>query len=407
MRNAPAVLYNNRSMEPHGNADKAVLALSDGGVFYGRSCGAPGEAVGEVIFNTAMSGYQEILTDPSYDGQIINFTHPHIGNTGINAIDEEGVAPRARAMVARRICEHYSSWRATRALPDFLRAAGVVAIDGVDTRAITRRLRSTGALGGCVVVFGGDEQAAESAAADALAKAKEFDAGGGLSGALLADAAGRCLPPAWTEGAWRLEEDAYLPAPAPTRHVVVLDCGAKKNILRELVARGCRVSLLPYGSDAAAVAATRPDGVLFSNGPGDPAACAAARELARALIAVRMPLFGLCLGHQIIASALGAETEKMKFGHHGANHPVADGDKRVLITSQNHGFAVRAETLPPGCRVTHVSLFDGSLQGFCCDSPPLLTFQGHPEASPGPRDAGRLFDDFIRLVDAHAETKRH
>lgn len=381
-------------------ASFAILALSDGSVFKGFSKGYSRArqdccTVGEVVFNTAMTGYQEILTDPSYHSQLINFTHPHIGNVGINTLDEEADTIYAAGIIARRISDHYSNWRAAESLPAYLRKRKILAIDGVDTRAITQRLRDHGALGGCLFVpAGGDTDAA---AAAALKQAKEFS---GLSGQRLAPAASCRKPLAWKKGEWRQADNQYAAPTAPQRRVTVLDCGVKKNILRALTQRGCRVQLLPYDSSYEAVLKTRPDGVLLSNGPGDPAPCDNARVLAKKLLAEPIPLFGLCLGHQIVALALGAKTEKMKFGHHGANHPVqclADG--RVLITSQNHGFAVRADSLPPAVKVAYRSLFDGSLQGVAAESPPLLTFQGHPEASPGPKEAAVLFDRFIDMID--------
>ena len=385
----------------------ALLALSDESVFYGYSKGYNGGgaaaeciySVGEVVFNTAISGYQEILTDPSYHSQIINFTHPHIGNVGANPLDEEADAAFASGMVARAISTHYSNWRAAHSLPEYLAARRMIAIDGVDTRAITRRLRDQGALGGCLMVLGEGQDKAEAADA-ALQRARAF---AGLHGAMLAaDASGKQAVE-WREGEWRQKGDEFPVFPAEgeaRRRVTVLDCGVKRNILRALTSRGCHVHLLPYDADYEAVKATAADGVLISNGPGDPDPCDNARAIAAQLLEDGMPLFGLCLGHQIIAAALGAKTEKMKFGHHGANHPVqAVEGGRVLITSQNHGFAVRADTLPPHVRVTHRSLFDGSLQGIAGDAPPVMTFQGHPEASPGPKDAAVLFDQFADMID--------
>lgn len=387
----------------------ALLALSDGSVFYGNSKGYNGTidkiaepVVGEVVFNTAMTGYQEILTDPSYHSQIINFTHPHIGNTGIvegGGSDNESDDIFVKGMVARQISTHCSNWRSTCSLPEFLQGKEIIAIDGVDTRAITRLLRDKGALGGCLSVYQNEKQ--EKATKEALEKAKGFYDKGLLNNALLANKVSRDLSEDWKGGRWNAECNRYkISENNSRRHVVVLDCGAKKNILRALVQRGCRVTVLPYDSDINAVMKLKPQGVLFSNGPGDPAPCDTAIALAKALLDKKVPLFGLCLGHQIIAAALGATTEKMKFGHHGANHPVlSERDGRVLITSQNHGFAVGRESLPKNITPTHKSLFDGSLQGFCGDNPPLISFQGHPEASPGPHDAASLFDDFICLID--------
>ena len=382
----------------------ALLALSDESVFYGYSKGAQGGGAvyrtGEVVFNTAMSGYQEIITDPSYHSQIINFTHPHIGNTGANAQDEEAGEIFSAGVVARAISDHCRHWRAAETLPAYLARRGVLAIDGVDTRAITRKLRDGGALGGCLMVPAAGADIAQ-AAREACALAREF---AGLSGAMLAEDASEKEAADWREGEWQPQGNDFPAAKstAAARRVTVLDCGVKKNILRALTQRGCAVRLLPYAADYAAVQKTKPDGVLISNGPGDPAPCESARAVAAQLLADGVPLFGLCLGHQVVAAALGAETEKMKFGHHGANHPVqAVAGGQVLITSQNHGFAVRTETLPPNVRVTHRSLFDGSLQGIASDAPPVITFQGHPEASPGPRDAAALFDDFVAMMDAH------
>ena len=391
--------------EPDGRR-RAVLALADGSLFSGHSKGYDADgffAVGEVVFNTSITGYQEILTDPSYARQIVNFTHPHIGNTGVNPLDNEAEEILAGGIIARRIESHFSNWRATASLSDFLRDRRVAAMDGVDTRAITRRLREHGSVAGCIAVAA-EEETTAACGERALAQARAF---GGLSGSPLAEEAGSRPPLEWTEGVWQQADNAYAPATAAGLKVVVLDCGCKRNILRALTERGCSVRILPYDSPAEDILRHRPDGVLLSNGPGDPAPCESAIATARALIAARLPLFGLCLGHQIVAAALGAKTEKMKFGHHGANHPVqrlADG--RVLITSQNHGFAVRSDSLPANVRASYVSLFDGSLQGLTMTDSPLLTFQGHPEASPGPHDAGSLFDDFITLM-RNAQAKRH
>ena len=375
----------------------AVLALSNGAVFNGRSraFGAAGDfSVGEVVFNTAMTGYQEVITDPSYSRQIVNFTYPHIGNTGVCDIDNEASQTFIRGIVARRIARHYSNWRANRSLPDELRARQIIAIDGADTRAITRCLRDGGAQAGCLMILQNDND--QPAVAQAIRHAQNFE---GLSGAMLLNDVTGDIPTEWPDGIWQPHANRYAPAAAPQRHIVLLDCGAKRNILRELTARGCRVTAMPFDSDAAAVAAARPDGIIISNGPGDPEVCAKALANARQWLADKIPLFGLCLGHQIIALAMGAQTIKMKFGHHGANHPVRAADGTVMITSQNHGFAVAAESLPRSAQVTHTSLFDGSLQGVRSDDPPVITFQGHPEASPGPHDAAVLFDAFARMVD--------
>ena len=398
----------------------AVLAFADGVAFRGVGAGFDDGgravfAVGEVVFNTAITGYQEILTDPSYHRQIVVFTHPHIGNTGVNIADDESARVFASAMAARSVCDHASSWRAEMTLCDFLRARQVPAISGLDTRAITRKLRDQGALAGCVAVGGGS---VESLTKRAVAAARKFE---GLQGALLAEKAGGGRRREHLRGDWDWQINNYADVKGKTEtktkaktktkttarkktrglRVVVLDCGAKKAILHSLAARGCKVIVMPYKSDAAKVMAEKPHGVLISNGPGDPQPCARARELAAELMARGVPLFGLCLGHQIVAAAMGAKIVKMKFGHHGANHPVRAAGGGVMITSQNHGFAVDADTLPPRARATHVSLFDGSLQGFACARPPVMTFQGHPEASPGPRDGGVLFDDFAKMMARH------
>ena len=380
----------------------ALLALSDGSFFFGKSKGYfenEASTTGEVVFNTAITGYQEVLTDPSYHRQIINFTHPHIGNTGVNLNDHEAARVFAAGIIACRISEHFSNWRAKCSLPAFLQEKKIIAIDGVDTRAITRLLRDKGALGGCIMLLDGgadDADKRRQAKERALNKARQF---AGLSGSMLARDASGNLPTNWEEGIWQANGDTYAPLGKVKRHVVVIDCGAKKNILRSLVARGCRVSVLPYDAGVDDVRAAKPDGVLLSNGPGDPAPCENAQALAKAMLDDKTPLFGLCLGHQIVAQALGMKTEKMKFGHHGANHPVKTKDGRVLITSQNHGFAVSADSVPHGVEITHTSLFDGSLQGLCGNAPPFISFQGHPEASPGPHDAAELFNDFVKLMD--------
>ncbi len=403
----------------------AVLAFADGSVFFGGSAGFAGRgalAAGEVVFNTAITGYQEVLTDPSYARQIVVFTHPHIGNTGVNSADDESPRVFAAGCVAREIGGEASSWRAESELREFLRGRRVPAVCGVDTRAITRKLREEGALSGCVAAGG----KAETLAQRALAAAREF---AGLRGALLADSAGG-KKRAHKLGEWDWNANGYAPVTVPASsaddnfngggnggkksksknkekllRVVVLDCGAKKAILHSLTARGCDVVVLPYESGMQKVIAEKPDGVLISNGPGDPQPCLRAQKLAEDLMARGIPLFGLCLGHQIVSAALGAKIVKMKFGHHGANHPVRAEGGGVLITSQNHGFAVDAASLPSRARITHTSLFDGTLQGIACRRPPLMTFQGHPEASPGPRDAAVLFDDFARMMQTHRGQK--
>jgi carbamoyl-phosphate synthase small subunit len=367
----------------------ALLALEDGSVFHGQAVGATGETVGEVVFNTAMTGYQEILTDPSYARQIVTLTYPHIGNTGCNAEDAESTAVHTAGLIVRDIPRRASNWRSTESLPDYLKRHGIVAIAGIDTRRLTRILRDKGALNGCIV-------AGESVDADAaLAKARAFP---GLNGMDLAKVVTVDKPYSWNEGVYNLDRTAFN-QPAKRFKVVAYDYGVKRNILRLLAERGCEITVVPAQTPASDVLAMKPDGVFLSNGPGDPAACDYAIVAAREFLAAKIPLFGICLGHQIMGAAVGAKTLKMKFGHHGANHPVKDHDDgRVLITSQNHGFAVDAATLPSNVRITHTSLFDGSLQGFALTDRPAFCFQGHPEASPGPHDIGYLFDRFAKLM---------
>ena len=367
----------------------ALLALEDGSVFHGHAVGALGETVGEVVFNTAMTGYQEILTDPSYSHQIVTLTYPHIGNTGVNAEDVESTAVHAAGLIVRDVPRRASSWRSTESLPDYLKRHGIVAIAGIDTRRLTRILRDKGALAGCIV-------AGEQVDADqALTRARAFP---GLNGMDLAKVVSVTQPYQWQEGIYDLDRAAFN-QPAMRFKVVAYDFGIKFNILRLLAEQGCDITVVPALTPAADVLAMKPDGVFLSNGPGDPAACDYAVNATRELLDARIPLFGICLGHQIMGLALGARTLKMKFGHHGANHPVKDlDDGRVLITSQNHGFAVDPATLPANVRVTHTSLFDGSLQGFALTDRPAFCFQGHPEASPGPHDIGYLFDRFTALM---------
>ncbi|TBR39294.1 MULTISPECIES: glutamine-hydrolyzing carbamoyl-phosphate synthase small subunit [Dyella] len=367
----------------------ALLALEDGSVFHGHAVGATGETVGEVVFNTAMTGYQEILTDPSYSRQIVTLTYPHIGNTGVNAEDAESTAVHAAGLIVRDVPRRASNWRSTESLPDYLKRHGIVAIAGIDTRRLTRILRDKGALSGCILA--GDHVDAETA----LAKARAFP---GLNGMDLAKVVSVTAPYQWQEGVYDLDKTAFN-QPAKRFKVVAYDFGTKHNIFRLLAEQGCDITVVPAQTPAADVLAMKPDGVFLSNGPGDPAACDYAIEATKALLEAKIPLFGICLGHQIMGLALGAKTLKMKFGHHGANHPVKDHDDgRVLITSQNHGFAVDPATLPANVRVTHSSLFDGSLQGFALTDRPAFCFQGHPEASPGPHDIGYLFERFSKLM---------
>jgi len=370
---------------------KAILALADGTVFRGIGIGAQGSSVGEVVFNTAMTGYQEILTDPSYCRQIVTLTYPHIGNTGINREDCEAAKVHAAGLVIRDLPLLVSNFRSEQTLSDYLKAENVVAIAGIDTRKLTRILREKGAQNGCLMsgeINAGDEE-------KSVAAARRFP---GLAGMDLAKVVSVDQPYAWSEGEWQLGKGYVTPASADY-HVVAFDYGVKRNILRMLAARGCRVTVLPAQATAAEALALNPDGVFLSNGPGDPEPCDYAIAAIREILARSIPTFGICLGHQLMGLASGAKTAKMKFGHHGANHPVKDLDTgQVLITSQNHGFAVDAATLPANLRVTHVSLFDGSLQGMERTDVPAFCFQGHPEASPGPHDVSYLFDRFIKLM---------
>ncbi len=366
----------------------ALLALADGTIFRGRSIGAAGHCVGEVVFNTAITGYQEILTDPSYCRQIVTLTYPHIGNTGTNDEDVESVRVFAAGLVIRDLPPAYSNFRAQASLSDYLVRENVVAIADIDTRKLTRVLRDKGAQPGAILV-GTDE-------ARAVALARSFP---GMAGLDLAKVVSVEAPYEWSEAAWTLGA-GYGRLAEPKRHVVAYDFGVKRNILRLLAQRGCRVTVVPAQTPAAEVVRLKPDGVFLSNGPGDPEPCGYAIDATRELISRGYPTFGICLGHQIMGLASGGRTLKMKFGHHGANHPVQDlDDGRVLITSQNHGFAVDPKSLPDTCRVTHVSLFDGTLQGFARTDRPAFCFQGHPEASPGPHDISYLFDRFVKLME--------
>jgi len=370
------------------NFEPAVLVLADGTVFRGRSIGATGAAVGEVVFNTAMTGYQEILTDPSYCRQIVTLTYPHIGNTGVNAEDAESRRVYAEGLVVRDVPRLLSSWRAQGDLASYLKKNKVVGIAELDTRKLTRILREKGAQNGCLTTDVDVEKA--------LAKAKAFP---GLAGMDLAKVVTTDKPYEWTEGRWELGT-GYRKLENPRFHVVAYDYGIKHNILRLIAERGARVTVVPAQTPARDVLRMKPDGVFLANGPGDPEPCDYAIEaIGEILDATKVPVFGICLGHQLMGLASGAKTLKMKFGHHGANHPVKDLDTgRVVITSQNHGFAVDPATVPSNMRPTHVSLFDGSLQGLARTDRPAFCFQGHPEASPGPHDIGYLFDRFAKLM---------
>ena len=374
----------------------AILALADGSTFRGVSIGADGETVGEVVFNTAITGYQEILTDPSYARQIVTLTYPHIGNTGVTAVDEESAQVQAAGLVIRDLPRLASNWRMQETLGAYLRRQGIVAIADIDTRRLTRLLRDKGAQSGCIVT------GADASDVHALAKAHAFP---GLAGMDLAKVVSTRERYSFDEGSYDLDHTAFASVPAKYR-VVAYDFGVKRNILRMLVDRGCAITVVPAQTPAAEVLALDPDGVFLSNGPGDPEPCDYAIAATREFIARRVPTFGICLGHQIMGLAVGAKTLKMKFGHHGANHPVKDNDDgRVLVTSQNHGFAVDPATLPTNARITHTSLFDGSLQGFTLTDAPAFCFQGHPEASPGPHDIGYLFDRFIKEMVAAKDAK--
>ncbi|ART79565.1 glutamine-hydrolyzing carbamoyl-phosphate synthase small subunit [Oceanisphaera avium] len=373
----------------------ALLVLEDGSVFHGTSLGADGCTVGEVVFNTSMTGYQEVLTDPSYSRQIVTLTYPHIGNTGTNNEDEESNKVQAQGLIIRELPIVASNFRNQQSLPDYLKAHNIVGIADIDTRKLTRILREKGAQAGCIIAGENLDEAS------ALAKAKAFP---GLKGMDLAKVVTTDRQYAWQQGSWQLGEGFFEPALANLPyHVVAYDYGVKRNILRMLVDRGCRVTVVPATTCADEVLALQPDGIFLSNGPADPEPCDYAISAIKTLLDSNIPIFGICLGHQLLGLASGANTMKMKFGHHGANHPVHDLEHdRVMITSQNHGFAVDEASLPSNIAVTHRSLFDGTIQGFKRTDKPAFSFQGHPEASPGPGEAANLFDHFIDLIKQHS-----
>jgi carbamoyl-phosphate synthase small subunit len=375
----------------------AMLALSDGTLFHGYSIGVSGHTIGEVVFNTAMTGYQEILTDPSYCRQIVTLTYPHSGNVGINAEDNESGKCQAAGLIIKDLPLLVSNFRSEQNLSDYLKSQNIVAIAGIDTRKLTRILREKGAQSGCVLVGDNTQKA--------IQLAQSFN---GLAGLDLAKVVSTEKSYEWNETEWILGK-GYGTQSSVKYHVVAFDFGIKRTILRMLAQRGCRVTVLPAQASAADALALNPDGIFLSNGPGDPEPCTYAIEVTKELIGQGIPTFGICLGHQIMALASGAKTRKMKFGHHGANHPVQDVvTKEVFITSQNHGFAADEKTLPANCKVTHVSLFDGSLQGFERTDKPAFCFQGHPEASPGPHDIAPLFDRFVaNMASVNAEKKKN
>ncbi|AWH88124.1 glutamine-hydrolyzing carbamoyl-phosphate synthase small subunit [Limnobaculum parvum] len=379
----------------------AILVLEDGTQFHGRAIGANGMAIGEVVFNTSMTGYQEILTDPSYSRQIVTLTYPHIGNVGTNSSDEESASVHAQGLIIRDLPLIASNYRNQEGLSEYLKRHNIVAIADIDTRKLTRLLREKGAQNGCIIV--GDRPDVQLA----LEKACAFP---GLKGMDLAKEVTTKEPYRWAQGSWTLEND--LPAVKHDSelpyHIVAYDYGVKRNILRMLVDRGCRLTVVPAQTSAEDVLKLNPDGIFLSNGPGDPAPCDYAIKAIRQLLQTDIPVFGICLGHQLLALASGAETIKMKFGHHGGNHPVKDLDAdRVMITAQNHGFAVDESSLPANLRITHKSLFDGTLQGIHRTDKAAFSFQGHPEASPGPHDAAPLFDHFIELIESYRSTAKN
>lgn len=376
----------------------AVLVLADGNTFSGTAIGALGSTVGEVVFNTSMTGYQEILTDPSYAQQMVTLTYPHIGNVGVNNNDIESYKPWAAGLIIRELSPVVSNWRAEQSLSDYLKQHEIIGIADIDTRRLTRILREKGAQSGCIIA---SETVSDSTIEQALASAKAFP---GLAGVDLASRVTIQKPEPWTESSYCLDvntqSDSAAHSAASQYHVVVYDFGVKYQILRKLADRGCRITRVPAHTTAADIVALQPDGILLSNGPGDPAACHTAIDTIRELLMSDVPLFGICLGFQLLALASGATTVKMKFGHHGANHPVMDEqDRSVAITSQNHGFAVSLDNLPANLRVTHRSLFDGTIQGLERTDKSAMAFQGHPEASPGPQDIDKLFDRFIQQME--------
>lgn len=386
-----------------GTTPPAILALADGTVYIGNSIGATGSTVGEVVFNTSMTGYQEILTDPSYCQQIVTLTYPHIGNYGVNPEDVESGKVHAAGLIIRDLPLIASNFRQTQTLSEYLKLEGTVAIANIDTRQLTRQLRTQGAQNGCILALALGEKVTSAAVEKAVAAAK---AAPSMSGLDLAKVVSCSQSYAWTESEWSLGT-GYGQQAAPRFHVVAYDFGVKKNILRMLAHRGCKVTVVPAQTPASEVLKHKPDGIFLSNGPGDPQPCDYAIAAVRELLETGIPTFGICLGHQIMALASGAKTFKMKFGHHGANHPVKDLDNgRVSITSQNHGFAVDEKSLPANLRATHISLFDNTLQGLERTDKPAFCFQGHPEASPGPHDIAYLFDRFIGLMEMSQENKQ-
>lgn len=377
----------------------AILVLEDGTVFKGTAIGAEGAAVGEVVFNTSMTGYQEILTDPSYAEQIVTLTYPHIGNTGTNSEDEESGAIVAKGLVIRDLPLLASNFRSEQSLSEYLQANNILGIADIDTRKLTRILREKGAQNGCIVAGDLTEESVEQA----LAKAKAFP---GLKGMDLAKVVSTKEQYQWNEGSWELGKGFVTPSEKPF-HVVAYDFGAKRNILRMLADRGCKLTVVPAQTSAADVLAMQPDGVFLSNGPGDPEPCTYAIDAIKEILTTEIPVFGICLGHQLLGLASGAKTVKMKFGHHGGNHPVKDFNRDVvMITAQNHGFAIDEDNIPDNITITHKSLFDGTIQGIHRTDKPAFSFQGHPEASPGPHDAAPLFDHFIDLIVASKQAAK-